>query len=244
VSRRDDSRKATETLQEIEGVLDRAAGWVASNPKLVLLLLGAVVGTAALVGGAQWWIERGKLSASGAVAEVTHDYFEAMGATPGAVTVPEPANPETARAAREKYAAKFAEVAEAHSGSAAAVEAWIEAGNLREQLGDPDGALAAWESAAQSAPAGSAVGGLALARLAAGFESADRWSEAADAWEKAGGIDAYPLRHEALAFAARARVEAGEPERAIALYDRIEADAPDFDLPPHLVAQRDELRAR
>lgn len=244
MSRRDDARKATETLKEIEGVLDRAAGWVAANPKPVLIVLGIVVGGAALVGGTQWWVKREKLAASGAVAQVTHDYFEAMGASPGAVTVPEPANPETARAAREEYAAKFAEAAEAHAGSAAATDAWIEAGNLREQLDDADGALAAWETAASSAAAGSPVRGLALARLAAGYEGAARWSDAAEAWEQAGGIATYPLRHEALAFAARANVEAGEPERAMALYDRIETAAPDFDLPPHLVAQRDELRAR
>jgi len=244
VSRRDDSRKATETLEEIEGVLDRAAGWVAANPKPVLLVLGLVVGGSALIGGSQWWIERGKLSASGAVAEVTREYFEAMGATAGAVSVPEPANPETARAAREEYAAKFAEVAEAHAGSAAAADAWIEAGNLREQLDDADGALAAWEKAAESTASDSPVRGLALARLASGYEGAERWSDAAEAWEQASSIASYPLRNEALAFAARANVEAGEPERAMALYDRIETDAPDFDLPPHLVSQRDELRAR
>lgn len=244
MSRRDDSRKATETLEEIEGVLDRAAGWVAANPKPVLIVLGIVVGGAALVGGSQWWIERTKLWASGAVAEVTKEYFDAMGATPGAVTVPEPANPETARAAREEYAAKFVEVAEAHAGSTAAVDAWIEAGNLREQLDDAEGALAAWEKAAESAPSGSSVRALALARLAAGYEGADRWADAAEAWEQAGNIERYPLRHEALAFAARANVEAGETERAMALYDRIETDAPDFDLPPHLASQRDELRPR
>jgi tetratricopeptide (TPR) repeat protein len=244
VSRRDDSRKATETLREIEGVLDRAAGWVASNPKPVLLMLGIVVGGSALVGGSQWWVEREKLVASGAVAEVKQAYFEAMGASPGAVSVPEPANPATAKAAREEYAVKFAEAAKAHPGSAAATDAWIETGNLREQLDDPGGALAAWEEAAESASAGSAVRGLALARLAAGYESAERWPDAADAWEQAGEVESYPLRHVALAFAARARVEAGEPERAAALYDRIETEAPNFDLPPHLVAQRDDLRVR
>jgi len=244
VSRRDDSRKATETLEEIEGVLDRAANWVAANPKPVLILLGIILGGAALVGGGQWWVERQKLTASGAVAEVKFAYFEAMGARPGAVEVPEPANPETARAARERFAGEFAEVAETYAGSAAAADAWIEAGNLRAQLDDPDGAIAAWEAAVESAGSESGARGLALARLAAGYEGAGRWADAADKWELAGGIDGYPLRHQALAFAARARVEAGEPERAMALYDRIETHAPDFDLPPHLLAQRDELRAR
>jgi tetratricopeptide (TPR) repeat protein len=244
VSRRDDSRKATETLEEIEGALDRMARWVAANPKPALIALGIVVGGAALIGGAGWWIAREELAASGAVAEVKRGYFEAMGASAGAVTLAEPANPETARAAREKYAEKFVEVALEHEGSAAAVDAWIEAGNLREQLGSSEDALEAWEHAAAESGAGTGLRGLALARLAAGYEAANRWDDAASAWEEAGGIAGYPLRHEALAFAARARVEAGEPERAVALYDRIETDAPDFDLAPHLAAQRDELRAR
>ena len=244
MSRRDDSRKATETLQEIEGTLDRAAGWVAANPLPVLLVLGVLVGGSAAIGLGQWWIERERLEASAAVAAVKRDFFVAMGATPGAVVVPEPANPETARAAREEYAAKFEEAAKAHAGSAAAADAWIEAGNLREQLGDSEAALAAWEAGAEAAPSGTAVQGLALARLASGLEAAERWADAADAWERAGEIERYPLRHQALAFAARARGLAGEPERASALYDRIEAEAPEFELPPHLLAERDALRAR
>ena len=90
----------------------------------------------AVVAAARWWNERGEQQGSAAVAEARAGFLRAMGAEPGAVTFAEPANAETARKAREEYAARFGEAAAEHTGTAAAVEGWIETGNLREALGE------------------------------------------------------------------------------------------------------------
>jgi tetratricopeptide (TPR) repeat protein len=235
---------AAQSLPDIEGALARAARWVGENPAVFLGAAGIVLLVAAGIGGTRWWRERAELRASGAVSEVREGFLRAMGAPPGASDFSEPANPETARRAREDYAARFAEVAEAHPGQAASVEAWIEAGNLREQLGQRDAALEAWKRGVEQAPAGSPLRALALERLASGYEARAAWAEAAAAHEEAAGAPAYPLRHFALAAAARCYAAAGERERAQALADRVASEAPDARLPDDLQARLDELRSR
>jgi Tfp pilus assembly protein PilF len=80
-------------------------------------------------------------------------------------------------------------------------------------------------------------------RLGAFHESAGRFAEAAAAYEAAAAIPEYPLRYWALADAARCRAHAGRNAEALALYDRIAAEAPDLALPDHQAAQARELRA-
>src|SRR5262249_38140174 len=73
-------------------------------------------------------------------------------------------------------------------------------------------------------------------------EDRGEWAEAAAAHEAA-AVPANPLRYWALADAARCRAEAGQTKEALALYDRLAAEAPDLALPDHLQAQAQELRA-
>jgi len=237
-------QRGVEAFEEIESLVERIARWVAQNPGPVLGFVAAVLLVTAGIGATRWWTERREARASEAVAEVRESFLRAMGAPPGAVTFSEPANPETARKAREEHAARFAEAASAHEGTAAAVEAWLEAGNLREALGDRAAALEAWQRGVDQADAGSALRGLALARLARGREAAGDAAGAAAAFEEAAAIEAFPLRHHALADAARTRLQAGERERAVAHAQRLATEAPELRLPEHLKALLAELRAR
>jgi hypothetical protein len=231
-----------DSLPDIEGVLDRAARWVGENPAAFLIGIGVILLVTGAISVVRWSGARAEIASAEAVAGVRSGYLKAMGATAGATSVPEPANPETARKAREDFAAKFAEVAEAHKGRAAAVEAWLEAGNLREQLGQPEGAVEAWKRAVEQAPAGTPLRGLALERLASGLEGQAKLAEAAAAREEAGNIPSYPLRFFAMADAARTYALANDRIRASALAERIAAEAPDLQLPDALSARMAELR--
>ena len=214
------------------------------NPAAFLLIVAGILALTGAVGLARWWGERGELRASEAVAEVREGFLQAMGAPPGAGSFTEPANAETARKAREEFAASFAKVAEAHPGTAGAVEAWLETGNLQEQLGQEDAAIEAWKRAVAEAPAASPIRGLALERLATGYESKGAFAEAGAAHEQAAGIAAFPLRHYAMADAARCFAAAGERDRAVALADRVLSEAPDLPLPDHVRSRLDELHTR
>jgi predicted negative regulator of RcsB-dependent stress response len=243
LAQRKDSRQASETLQEIESVFDRLARWVAGNPRQVLGLLAAVLVATALLSFWNWGRDRSETGASAAVAQVQAAYLSAMGAPPGSFEVVEPANPEVGRQVRREFVARFLEVADEHAGAASAVSARLEAAALQDQAGDGEAALESWRRAADEAEDESALKGLALVRLARALESRSRWEEAGAAHEEAGGIEEMPMRILALADAARCFAEAGDVERALAILERIETEAPDARLPAHTKARLLELRA-
>ncbi len=223
-----EAQKAAETLEEIEGALDRVATWVTENPVPVLGTIGAVLLVAAVVGGGQA-LQRGSAEeASDALADAQADYLEAMGATPGTLDIVEPANPERARAIRDEYVERFLSVAEEHDGQAAAVIARLEAGALRAQLGDPEGALATLRDAAESGPGGE-LEAIARTRLAVALEEQSLPAEAAAEWAKAAQIE-HPLQDLARAQAARLYLSTGDADQARSLAAAVEAtDAlPDY----------------
>jgi thioredoxin-like negative regulator of GroEL len=59
----------------------------------------------------------------------------------------------------------------------------------------------------------------------------------------AGEIEEMPTRYQALGDAARCFAEAGDVKRALAIFERIETEAPDAALPAHTKARLLELRA-
>jgi hypothetical protein len=94
-----------------------------------------------------------------------------------------------------------------------------------------------------AAKKGTPLRGLALERLAAGYENRGSWAEAAAAHEEASAIESFPLRYFAMANAARSFAAAGERETAVALAARVGTEAPELELPEALSAKLDELRA-
>ena len=243
MARKPDSRQATETLHEIESAFDRGARWVGENPVPVLAALGAVLVVAAGIGLFDYLADREAREASAAVAAVEQSYLDAMGVQPGSLEAVEPANPETARAIRSEHVERFLEVAEAHEGTVAAVAARMEAADLLEDLGEHERAREVWLEATRLAPAGTPLRGLALERYAASLERQGAFAEAAEAHAEAGGIEAFPGRWIAMANAARAWLEADREPEALALADRLQEEAPDDAVPPHVQARLRSLQA-
>jgi hypothetical protein len=238
-----DSTQATETLHEIESIFERVAHWVATNPVTVLVILGAVLAGAAGFGGYRAWNQSREAGASAEVAEIQAEYLKAMGAPPGALDIPEPANAEAAAATRREFATRFQEAAERQSGTAAGVAAWLQAGDLLTDVGDREGGLGAWRTAAETAPRGSALQALARTQLAAGLEAGGDGAGAAAEYLLAGQTPDFPGRVLALGDAARCFADAGQTERALEVFAGI--DAEDVrQLPPHVAARLAELRVR
>jgi hypothetical protein len=238
-----DSTQATETLHEIESVFDRLAGWVSQNPVHVLVGLGMVLALAAGIGGFRAFRADRELDASARVALIQAEYLRAMGAPAGSLDVPEPANAEAAAATRREFAVRFREAAEQESGTAAAVTAWLQAGDLLEAVADREGALAAWRAASENAPGGSALQALARTKLAGGLETGGDPAAAAAEYLAAGQIADFPGRIRALGDAARCFADAGQAERALEVFGGIDAEDAK-QLPPHVSARLAELRVR
>ena len=61
--------------------------------------------------------------------------------------------------------------------------------------------------------------------------------------EAASAISDFPVRYLALAEAARCYAEAGESAKALAAFERLQAEAPQLRVPAHIQARLTELRA-
>jgi len=214
------------TLDEIESTGDRLSEWISENPFPILatvLAITVAAGGYALITSNQ---ESALEAATAALGSAQSDYRKAMGASPGDTEVIEPANPETARTVREEYVSRFAEIVEHHPGTAAAALAALEMGNLEEELGRSDEALATWLAASEQVGPQDALGALIALRVAAAHEAGERWVDAAEAFERAASVESYPLRDHARAEAARCFAQAGETERALSAFALAQADDP------------------
>jgi predicted negative regulator of RcsB-dependent stress response len=241
--RREKPNQADETLHEIEESFDRLAKWVSEQRIALAIAVAAILAMA--LGLDLYGSHRTRLEEAGAaaLAEARAEFLQAMGAQPGDLVVAEPANPEVARSARETFAKRFEEVGSKHAGTAAAALALLEAGNLYAQLGAPHLAQDAWQAGLESTDGDSALEALLLERTARAHEDAQEWSEAADAHERAGRVERFPARWTALAGAARCRIESGDADAALALFDEIEAAAALDEIPAYTAARLRELRA-
>jgi tetratricopeptide (TPR) repeat protein len=238
-----DSTQATEALHEIESIFDRVAGWAARNPIPVLAGLAAILLLAAGLGGLRAWRADREAKASAEVAGIEAEYMRAMGARPGELEVPEPANAEAAAATRREYAARLGEASDRLGGTRAAVAARLRAGTLLAELGEREAALEAWRKAADEAPSASTLAALARIRLAAGLESAGDSAGAAEAYLAAGEVEEFPGRVLALGDAARSFADAGQTERALEIFGRLTPEQVQA-LPVHVAARLAELAAR
>jgi predicted negative regulator of RcsB-dependent stress response len=232
---------AGDALRGIEESGDRFAEWAAQNAALIL---GAIAIVLVLAAGTGLYIQHRSTArdeAADALADASSNYRLAMGADVSAGKIEEPANLELAERARTEYAKKFEEIARAHQGTSAGALAWLEAGNLQAALGKTQHAVVSFESA-RDAATGQAIEAIASTRLAGLAEDRGDSAGAAEAFERAGGVEAYPLRGEALTEAARCWVAAGETDRALAVYQRFETEFPDEFVAPQIEALIAELR--
>jgi tetratricopeptide (TPR) repeat protein len=232
-----------ETIAEIESLGERAIEWVGENAKAVL----SVVVICLLLAGAYGYFDgvkkRRENAASEALAEIRDGYLMAMGASPGALEVPEPANPAAAEPVRREYSERFGAVAQEYPGTAGAAIARLEQGNLVAAAGNEAGAIEIWRSAIARLSGSSPLAGVLHQRIGQALENAGDWEAAAQAYEAAAAIDAFTFRHWTMAEAARCYLLANQPEKALEHAARLESEAPDLQLPDYLRVRLRELSA-
>lgn len=235
------SNRTAETLRELEASGDRVANWAADNAAVIL---GVIAGILVIAAGVGFWLQHRSNTEDAAVnalAQATSEYRVAMGADPTGGPIPEPANAELAERTRAEFADRFAAVGRAYEGMTVGSVALLEAGGLQAELGRYDEAIAHFE-AARDASRGAAIEALASMRLARLAESRGDMAAAAEHFEAAARVEAYPLRADALAEAARCWAGAQERDRALAAYQRLESEFPDEPVAPHIAFLIAELR--
>ncbi len=233
-----------DALEELESFGERLAQWVGANPAIVLGVAGAILLGAASFGGYQAYSRSQADKASASLAKLHGEFVAAMGGKAADVAIPEPANPETAKAVRTEYADKYVALAKQWSATPTAALSLLEAGELFEKLGDGDRALEVLLQASEQAPAESPIRAAAASRIGSLHEEKGDFEAAARAHEAAAAVPGSPLSAEALAQAARCWAEAGNSDLALALYQRLRTESPDRKLAPHIEVRLQELEAR
>ena len=230
-----------EAIAEIESMGEQAIEWIGENAKVVL----SVVVICLLLAGGYGYFDavktRRENAASEALAEIRDGYLMAMGASPGALEVPESADPAAAGAVRQEYGERFEAVAQEYPGTAGAAIARLEQGNLVAAAGDEAGAIEIWRAAIARLSGSSPLAGVLHQRIGQALESAEDWEAAAEAYEAAAAIGAYTFRHWAMADAVRCYLMADRPEKALEHSARLESEAPALQLPDYLRARLREL---
>jgi predicted negative regulator of RcsB-dependent stress response len=229
-------------IEEIEDLAERGAQWIRDHLALTITTLVVVLISAAGIGAFAAHRNTEAEAASDAFDRVTTEYRKAMGADPNALEMPELANPAAAVAIRSEFAEQFAAVAEEHSGTVAAALARLEQGNLSAEAGETDTAIEIWQSAIDDLGGNPNFRAILEQRIGQAYDGDARWLEAAESYARAGAVESYPLRHWALAQAARCFQQAGEIERAREFALRVDPDSPDLMLPQHLSTMLAELR--
>lgn len=242
MARKKTPNPTVETLRDLEESGDRVAQWASENVAQILAAIAAVLVLAAGGGLYVQSQENARDGAADALALATSQYRVAMGADPVGGPIPEPANPELGETTRTEYVERFASVAQEHSGTVSGAVAWLEAGHLQTELGQLEAAAESFGHARDEAK-GSAIESLGSIRLAALAEGRGDSATAAQSYEAAASVEAYPLRSVALADAARCWAAAGETAKALAAFARIESDFPDDTIAPQISALIRELRA-
>ena len=240
---RKETNRTAETLRDLEATGDRVANWAAENAAVIL---GVIAGILVIAAGVGFWLQHRSNERDAAVdllARTTTEYRIAMGADPAGGLIPEPANAELAERTRVEFATRFERVGEEYAGMTVGAIGFLEAGGLHVELGQLDAAEADFEAARASAK-GTAISALAATRLAGLAEARGDMKAAAEAYESAASVEAYPLRASALAEAARCWAAADESDRAIATYQRLESEFPDDSVPPPIKALIEEMRLR
>jgi predicted negative regulator of RcsB-dependent stress response len=241
MARRTHDSSAGHALDELQSEADRLGQFLERNARTLAIAIVALL----LVAAAVSWLltlRRGaETDAALELATARADYLQAMGAPPGSLVVPELANPEAAKRIREESVARYAKVADEHSGSVSGALARLEAAELQMESGEVEPALATLRQALDEAPSRDGLRGMLLQREAQALEQAGRPADAAELHEQASGLDGYPLRFFALADAARCRALAGDVDAARALYTRLDAEAPELRLPEYQRIQKREL---
>ena len=241
--KRNEPDSAAETLDAIEGWGDRLAESISNNPAPILIGAVVVLVVAAIAGFTGDYLESGSTESAAALGRVQGAYRAGMGATPGSLELPEPANPETARRLRTEAIEGYETVAVEHPGTPAAALSWLQAGRLQGELGDREAEVAAYDQGLAEVSSESGIGAFLLVQKAAAQEEAGRFAEAAESYQAAANIPGNPLRMEMLSQAARCWAHAGLNEQAGGAYDQLQAEAPDYLIPPYTEARLKELGA-
>jgi tetratricopeptide (TPR) repeat protein len=202
----------------LDALLQDAQHWAFAHVRELAVAAGVLLLAAVVVAGVMEWRGRQQVAAEMALGGIEADFAQAMGASPNVALVPEPANAEQARAAREAALAQYEEFLREHSGTQAARVARLRAAELEVDLGRLEAADARLVAVIGELGDADPRKGIALRLRGYVLEELERPLEAAAAYAAAGALESHPARLLAWLVAARTYARAGQPAEALRAY--------------------------
>jgi tetratricopeptide (TPR) repeat protein len=195
-------------LERFEARAQVVFDWIGEHPRQVLAGIGGAVLAGLLVTGVYEWIDRSENAAQEALAKVERRFAEELGGDPRLAILPEPANPDQARRAREQALAGAAEM-EVDLGQLDAAEARL--AELDQQLGESDPLRA-----------------IALRLTAYARQLEGQHVEAGAAYREGAEIETYPDSSSLWLAAAQSFERGGDTDRAMLAYQEVLASDPEL----------------
>ncbi len=201
-----------------EARIQRIFDWIAAHPRRVVGALAAVLVVGAVAAGVWEWRARGEAAAQDALERAQRSLAQKLGGDPRMTLIPEPANADLARAARETSLGELDQVVAEHPDTRAAAFARLRAAEVALDLGNRDDSLARVEAMLGTLPAEDPLRSIAL-RLAGYIRVEQRdFAGAAETYAQAAAVDSYPDRGVAWYQAGRNYERAGAYDRAAEAY--------------------------
>jgi tetratricopeptide (TPR) repeat protein len=211
-----------------EARIQQAFEWIAAHPRQVIGTLAAILVVGGVAAGIWEWRSRGEAAAQEALERTQRSLAEKLGGDPRLTLIPEPANQDLARAAREAALAGLDAVATEHATTRAAAFARLRAAEVALDLGKRDDALTRLDALVGALAADDPLRAIAL-RLA-GYIRVEQqdFAGAAESYAQAGGVASYPDQGAAWYDAGRNYERAGAFDRAADAYAKAVAADPEL----------------
>jgi tetratricopeptide (TPR) repeat protein len=215
-------------LERFEARAQHVFDWIGAHPRQVLGGIGGAVLLGLLVTGIYEWNERRQDAAHEALAKVERRFAEEFAGDPRVAILPEPANADQARRAREDALAGFLAVADAHSGSRAADFAQLRAAEMEVDLGQLDAAEQRLLDLDLQLGRSDSLRAVALRLSAYVHDLRGDYLEAGEAYLAGAEIDAYPDSPMLWLAAAQSFERGGAADRAVLAYQAVLANDPEL----------------
>jgi hypothetical protein len=227
----------------LDGRIEDVVDWIGHHRRALGIGLGAIV--ALWVALALWGqaSDTRREEASAELAAVEAAFAAEMGAQPGDALIPEPANAEQARKARETALAKFEALAKAHENTQIARHANLRSAELEVDLARLDAADARLIALIAELGDRDPLKGIALRLRGYVLEELGRDAEAAAVYEAGGALASYPPRAMLWLAASRTHARIGANAQALAALDHAIAADPDLVSDPAIERERKLLQA-
>lgn len=220
----DTEARATGFDAVLESVFDK----LRENARTVAIALGLVLALSVIAALAYDSRRKAEDEAATMLVRIENQFAAAMGAPPGSALAPEPANPDLARRAREAALEQLQGLIEEHAGHDAARVASVRAAEMEVDLGRLDAASERLASLEADLDGDDPLLGVALRLHGYTLDQLGRGIEAAETLQRGAEVPTYAARALLFIEAGEAFERAGEPRRAITVYQQALSLAPDL----------------